>query len=292
MRSWQPRDEQKKQYEDEGYFIVRGVIPRDTALETRGVIKNHILSPDLEVQRQEMDPMDPMGDSPAARTARLRKLANFCAQAPLIWHNIHAGEPLLRIARYFLGQNILCKYNSCFLKPPRTGSATPWHQDNGLWRDGETSPFNFWMAIDPATRTNGCMQFIPGSHKGDIITHLLYPDSTVHAELPRERVREAKEKNGLHHIEMEPGDVVFWHSSLYHYSPPNTSEQGRIAVAGVWSTPQIAWQRPFPLRYHWCMKNGQICETFPPKAETWGDLDGQPAPIPRIEVEASEAAMV
>ena len=88
--------------------------------------------------------MDPMDDSPQGRIARYRKLSNFCVQAPLIWHSVHAAPEILNIARYFLGDDIIMKFNSCFLKPARTGAATPWHQDNGLWRDGETEPFNFW----------------------------------------------------------------------------------------------------------------------------------------------------
>ena len=76
---------------------------------------------------------------------RFRKLGNFCVESPLIWHTFHTGEEMLAMARYFLGDDIIVKFNSVFVKPAKTGSATPWHQDNGLWRDGETEPFNAWM---------------------------------------------------------------------------------------------------------------------------------------------------
>ncbi|GAB4453035.1 MAG: hypothetical protein OHK0029_05040 [Armatimonadaceae bacterium] len=278
MQPWTPTDAEKQQYETDGYILLRGVIPREAAVELRGVIKNHILTPDLSVQQQEIDPMDPMGDSPDARAARLRKLASFCVQSPLIWHTVHGSEAVMRVARYFLGDNILCKYNSCFLKPARTGSETPWHQDNGLWRDGETEPFNFWMALDPATQENGCMQFIPGSHKTEIVDHVLYPDSRVHAELPRERVAELVSERGVHHIELEPGDMVCWHSSLWHYSPPNTSEKGRIGIAGVYSTPEIAERRSFALTYFWALKNGETLSQFPPEKITLGNPEGKVPP--------------
>ncbi len=264
MSRWQPTAEQISQYENDGYFILRNVISTDLAAELRGVIRNVIMLPEPG-KFVDIDPMNPMEDSPQGRIARFRKLGNFCVQAPLIWHNIHAGEKLLNIAQYFLGDDIIVKFNSCFLKPARTGSATPWHQDNGLWRDGETEPFNFWIPLEPATRENGCMQFIPGSHKTEIIEHVLYPDS-IHGELPREIVKEMLHTHGVHHIELDPGDVVFWHSNMWHYSPPNKSDQSRIAVAGVWTNPDIVkkskrlWQNA-----RWAMREGEVCTQFPPE---------------------------
>ncbi len=274
--TWTPTPEQKAQYEQDGFFIVRNVIDRDAAMEVRGVIRNHILTPDNTPRGDQVDPMDPMGDTPAARAARFRKLGDFCIASPLIWHTIHAGRLMPRIAQYFLGDDVVLKFNSCFLKPARTGSATPWHQDNGLWRDGETEPFNFWMAIDPATRANGCMQFIPGTHREPIEVHGLYRDS-IHGELPRERVEACKARFGLRHIELEPGDAVCWHSNLYHYSPPNTSDQGRIAVAGVYSTPALADRNPYRKQYQWIVRNGQRIECFPPEIY---QAPGEAAPLP------------
>lgn len=264
MDSWTPTAAQCEQYDRDGYLIIRGLVPAETAFEMRGVIKNVILSPEAD-ESANLDPMDPMGDSPTARAARFRKLANFCVKSPLIWHHFHAGPQALAVARHFLGDDIVLKFNSCFLKPARTGSATPWHQDNGLWRDGDTSAANAWMALDPATRENGCLQFIPGSHRTEIVEHVLYEDS-IHGELPRERVTEMIASHGLHHVELAPGDAVFWHSSLWHYSPPNTSARGRIAIAGVWTTPALAashpwyWQTP-----KWCLRGGEVVESYPPE---------------------------
>ena len=42
MTTWQPSPEQLETYERDGYFVVRNVIPRDVAIELRGVIKNTI----------------------------------------------------------------------------------------------------------------------------------------------------------------------------------------------------------------------------------------------------------
>ena len=261
---WKPTAQQAQQYEERGYFTVPNVISRQTAAEMLGVIKNAILTPDTEDIGTDADPMDPMlDDTPEARAVRFRKLNKFNQRNPLIWHNAHCGQPVLDIARYFLGDDILLKYDSCFLKPAKSGSATPWHQDNGLWRDGDTEPFNFWMALDPATIENGCLQMIPGSYKTEIVHHVLYQDS-IHGELPRERVEEMIDTYGVEHIELEPGSVVVWHSNAWHYSPPNTSDKGRIAIAGVMSSPDIVENgNSGDVGYKWLMKQGQVMPDFP-----------------------------
>lgn len=286
-------DDQLQQWHDRGYFIVRNVIDRDEAMEIRGVLRNRILTPDVETRRDEVDPSDPMGNSPEARQARLRKLSNFCISSPLIWHTVHANRRVLDYARAFLGDDLLNKFNACFLKPARTGSATPWHQDNGLWRDGETEPFNLWMAIDPATRENGCMQFIPGSHKGEIVEHVVYEDS-LHPELPRDQIQPTIDRLGLDHIELDTGDMVCWHSSLWHYSPPNHSDHSRIAVAGVYSNPRLAERAQRFRTLHWCMKSGEVCDDFPPQPYVVGDGETlSPPPAPRADgggVDAGAAA--
>ena len=263
---WKPTAKQAQDLEERGYFTVNNVVSRQAATEMLGVIKNAILTPDTGDINTVDDPMDPMNDdTPEARAVRFRKLSKFNRRNPLIWHNAHCGEPVLDIARYFLGDDILLKYDSCFLKPARSGSATPWHQDNGLWRDGDIKPFNFWMALDPATLENGCLQMIPGSYKTEIVPHVLYEDS-VHGELPRERVEEMIDTYGVEHIELQPGSVVCWHSSAWHYSPPNTSEMGRIAIAGVMSSPDIVeGGRSNDVGYQWLMKNGEVMADFPAK---------------------------
>ena len=279
MPDWSPTPAQKTQYETEGYFILRNIISKDLAAELRGVIRNVLMLPNAG-EFADVDPMDPMDDSPQGRIARFRKLANYCVESPLIWHNIHAGPAVLNIARYFLGDDIIMKFNSCFLKPARTGAATPWHQDNGLWRDGETEPFNFWIPLEPATRENGCMQFIPSSHKTEIVEHVLYPDS-IHGELPREAVQEMIQKHGVHHIELDTGDVVIWHSSMWHYSPPNKSEKSRIAVAGVYTNPEISKTRNRWHNFRWVLKDGEVCTQFPPEVVPKKNKPaGQPKPFP------------
>ena len=279
MKAWAPTSEQQKSWDDDGYYIARQVISAEEATELRGIIKNQVLLPEPD-GRPDSDPMDPMGDSVAARAARFRKLGNYCITSPLIWHTAHCGEPILSMARHFLGNDIVLKFNSVFVKPAKTGSATPWHQDNGLWRDGETEPFNWWMALDPATKDNGCLQFVPGSHKGEIVQHVLYEDS-LHGELPRDLVEETLSKQPSVNVELQPGDLVAWQSNAWHYSPVNKSDHSRIGIAGVYTTPDIISRRRrgWP-NFVWCVRDGELSTAFPPEPYPVDETAPKEPPVP------------
>ncbi|MDE0089644.1 MAG: phytanoyl-CoA dioxygenase family protein, partial [Candidatus Poribacteria bacterium] len=94
-------------------------------------------------------------------------------------------------------------------------------------------------------------------------------------------VKEMLKEHDAHHIELDPGDVVFWHSSMWHYSPPNPSEHSRIAVAGVWTNPDIIRRSKRILNsFPWAMKNGEVCRQFPPEnVEIKNDNAENPKPF-------------
>jgi ectoine hydroxylase-related dioxygenase (phytanoyl-CoA dioxygenase family) len=56
--------------------------------------------------------------------------------------------------------------------PPLLGGATPWHQDQAYHDPGLIyRSVNFWMPLDDAAVDDGCMQFVPGSHRLDVLPH-------------------------------------------------------------------------------------------------------------------------
>jgi phytanoyl-CoA hydroxylase len=260
MSTHAPTPEQLKQYEKDGYFIVRNLVSRDAIADIQRTIIDfvdnpgeltQVLDPELVVRQGKGEQLQ--------RRARYRKLQQLGRHREVIWNNYYAHSDVLAILRHFLGENILIKYDSVFLKPAKTGGATPWHQDIGLWRDDHVEAANAWIAVDAATKANGCMQFVPGSHTDGLTEHLLYEDS-LHAELPRDLTTDLHTVD----IELQPGDVVFWHSYMWHYSPPNRSEQSRIGMGAVWSSLEYAQRSPRVKQYLWVMKAGKPL-TFPPE---------------------------
>ncbi|HIM12785.1 TPA: phytanoyl-CoA dioxygenase family protein [Candidatus Poribacteria bacterium] len=253
--------EQRQQYQQDGYFIVRNLVEPSALAEIKAAILDFIDNPgDLEqVLDPELAVRQGKGEHLSHR-AKFRKLQRLGRYRPTVWNNYYAHPNVLSVIRSLLGDDLLVKYDSVFLKPAKTGGATPWHQDIGLWRDNHVEAANAWIAIDPASKENGCMQFLPGSHHDGFIDHVLYDDS-LHGELPRDLVANLE---GRVNIELQPGDGVFWHSYMWHYSPPNSSDQGRIGMGAVWASLEQAQTSQRVKEYFWVMKDGQRL-IHPPK---------------------------
>ncbi len=116
------------------------------------------------------------------------------------------------------------------LKEPHVGGAWEWHQDYGYWyHNGCLFPdlASCLIAVDRATRENGCLQVLKGSHLMGRIDHGKTGDQTG-ADL--ERVEEAVERHELVYVECEPGDALFFHCNLLHRSDQNRSPNSRWSL--------------------------------------------------------------
>jgi phytanoyl-CoA hydroxylase len=169
--------------------------------------------------------------------ARYRKIGQYARNDPALWDAFLTHESVMAVNRHFLGDDIRLWYDSVFTKPAKVGEETPWHQDIGLWTRHPSQKKNLptykdalsvWVAIDVSTKHNGCMQFVPGSHLGEVVEHVQYDDA-IHCELPRELVADVDAT----HVELHPGDAVIWHAHAWHYSPPNESDENRWGISCV-----------------------------------------------------------
>ena len=55
-------------------------------------------------------------------------------------------------------------HDQALIKPPY-GNATAWHLDNPYWSFSSRNSISLWVALDDATRENGCMYYLPKTHK-------------------------------------------------------------------------------------------------------------------------------
>jgi hypothetical protein len=127
-------------------------------------------------------------------------------------------------------------HHKLILKEPRVGGAWEWHQDYGYWyHNGCLLPDmgSCLIAIDRATRENGCLQVLRGSQLIGRIDHGRTGDQTG-ADM--ERVNVALERLELVHVELEPGDAVLFHANLLHRSDQNRSEHPRWALICCYNT--------------------------------------------------------
>lgn len=137
-------------------------------------------------------------------------------------------QPLFaEISKKVYGNDVpIACFRAMFMnKPARHGTLLPWHQDAWVYLDRQPL-ITAWTALDPATKENGCVQIIPGSHKAG----RLNPDH-YSGYLTPEQVAEHCEEEKIIYIELKAGDVVLLHNFLLHRSDTNFTDVPRRAFS-------------------------------------------------------------
>jgi ectoine hydroxylase-related dioxygenase (phytanoyl-CoA dioxygenase family) len=144
---------------------------------------------------------------------------------------------LLDVVEVLLGPEITVNpVNNVRVKPPERRlpkgpnynagtTATFWHQDQGVYAD-DISEYNIltvWIPLTDARADMGCLQVVPGSHRGELVLHCTSEQQSTHG-IPQLLLGPVR-----HNVEMKAGDVHFHHQLLQHSALPNLSNQLRFS---------------------------------------------------------------
>lgn len=158
------------------------------------------------------------------------RLALWNHPTETIYGMIARSNSIVGSMEKLLGGEVYHYHSKMIMKDALVGGAWTWHQDYGYWyQNGALFPWmaSAFIAVDPATRENGCLQVIRGSHRLGRIDHVL---TGQQAGADRERVDEILKRQELVHVEMQPGDVVFFHANTLHRSDQNKSSKPRWSM--------------------------------------------------------------
>ncbi|CAF1194711.1 unnamed protein product [Adineta steineri] len=134
------------------------------------------------------------------------------------------------ISKSLLGDETTFKGDHAILKPPSVNSLpTPWHQDEAYWDPTFTyESLGVWVALQPVSVENGCMQFIAGSHRtSDVLPH--------HTQNNNPRIHGLEVDNpsdyqkNIISCPLPIGGATFHHCRTLHYTGPNCSNEPRRA---------------------------------------------------------------
>ena len=217
MASGPLRDELIPEYERNGYVLVKGMFDADEIGLLRRAAKE-----DRQLDQHSFGRGDGEGG-----TVRL-SLWNHPGDT--LYGMFARCQTIVNSAEKLLDGEVYHYHSKMIMKDAKVGGAWAWHQDYGYWyQNGVLFPLltSASIAVDPATKENGCLQVLKGSHHAGRVTHVLTGDQ---AGADLERVHEAQKRLELVYVEMDPGDVLFFHANLLHRSDQNKSDNPRWSM--------------------------------------------------------------
>lgn len=142
-------------------------------------------------------------------------------------------ERLVDLAQVAIGKPVYRYAHEISLKQPIVGGAWDWHQDFGFFHaDGLLAPqmATIFVPLETATRENGCLRVLKGSHKLGRLNHntdLINDRANVirvkQTHVEREQLAAAINLFETVYVEMDPGDVMIFDCNLVHGSGANRS---------------------------------------------------------------------
>lgn len=132
-------------------------------------------------------------------------------------------------ASQLLGGSVRFWHDQLFCKPPHHGGVVAWHQDFSYWtRTRPMAHLTCWIGLDDATPDNGCLCYVPGSHRWPLlpITGLAGGMDAIQTVLSDEQRDAFKPVPAV----LKKGFATFHHPLTVHGSYGNTTDRPRRAV--------------------------------------------------------------
>ena len=209
---------QINEFKNDGVTCLRGAIDGKMVERLRGAVDRDLANPGPNFYNYKAE-----GDGKFHGNQDLwmtdEDFADYCLRSQL---------PALA-ATFLKSQKINLYYDQLFVKEPGADAPTPWHNDQPYWAISGWQVMSFWIALDPVTRESGAVEYVRGSHNWDrwyqprpfaktaINSYDDNPDYEVIPDIDANRG-----DYDLVIYDMEPGDLLAFHSLIIHGSSGNT----------------------------------------------------------------------
>jgi hypothetical protein len=132
-------------------------------------------------------------------------------------------------ASQLLGGAVRFWHDQIFYKPAHHGGIVIWHQDYSYWtRTKPMAHLSCWIGLDDSTRENGCLHYVPGSHRWNLLPRADFANDmdAILDSLTPDQKREFKPVP----IELKKGECSFHHPLMVHGSYENRTGRSRRAI--------------------------------------------------------------
>jgi hypothetical protein len=168
----------------------------------------------------------------------LQKRFRVKAHLPFPWLcDIVRNPRLLDAVEDLIGPNILCWGASFFSKKAHDPRYVSWHTDSFYYAFEPAETLSAWVSFNDSTIEAGCLQYIPGTHRGPAAVHEFkpHPNNLVGNG---QTVIGVDESKAVHAV-LRAGQVVFHHESIVHGSGPNNASHPRVGFVIHYIAPNV-----------------------------------------------------
>jgi ectoine hydroxylase-related dioxygenase (phytanoyl-CoA dioxygenase family) len=225
---------QVEQFEADGFLVLRDVTTEREVVALRSVY-DRLFDPSTDIDDADRVEL-------ADGTGLLPQILNPDRYAPELLQTA-AYRNACRIGRQLLGPESELMGLHAIRKPPRSGAPTPWHQDEAYWDPSyRHRAVSIWIPLQAATADNGCLHFVPGSHRDELRVHeLTAPGCAEGLQTADQDVVDGVA------CPLAPGDATVHAGRTLHYAGPNrTDEPRRALVVAFRAPPQWVGRRALP----------------------------------------------
>src|SRR6266498_3416168 len=145
------------------------------------------------------------------------------------FHDLLWNPAFMVAASQLLGGAVRFWHDQLFCKPAHHGGVVAWHQDYSYWtRTQPMAHLSCWIGLDDSTRENGCVHYVPGSHRWDLLPREDFANDmdTIQGVLSESQKREFRPIP----IELRKGECSFHHPLMVHGSFDNRTDRPRRAA--------------------------------------------------------------
>jgi ectoine hydroxylase-related dioxygenase (phytanoyl-CoA dioxygenase family) len=225
MHSKKLSEEQIKDYHRDGYLVIKEFCNKQeidklytTAVEDSILTRNALDLSDLSGKKTRLSLWFTPGNDVFGYLTRSERM-------------------VYAVAQLMDSESPVCHFHSKLMqKEPRVGGAWEWHQDYGYWYKNQfmfpDQLMSVMIALTKATKENGCLQVIRGSHKLGRVNHG-FSGEQVGADMVM--VNNALKTMELVYCELEPGDAFIFHPNLLHRSEANLSSEPRWSIISCYN---------------------------------------------------------
>ena len=224
----------------DGFIVSDRVIDGELLTRLRGRL-DRLVSRVMAESTQNLDFRFERGTTNVIRT-----IDNFIRYGEEWWELIKYPA-IVGAVRDLLGNEVYLHGTKLQMKPPLEGSAKEWHQDlaegfltprdqqrltemGPSFQDVGAPMVAVQVYLDDSTEKNGCLEFVPGSHKWG----LLETDKVLASFSPEQIVK----------VPAQAGSAAIFHCLVLHYSSPNRSPHGRRGPIAEYFAPSTLYQLP------------------------------------------------